>query len=503
MGHDVFISHSAEDKAVAQQVCDALEQGGIKCWVAPRDVMPGAMYGAAIVEAIGFSRAMVFIFSSHSNQSPHVLRELERAVSKGVSIVPFRTEDVQPSLSLEYFITSAHWLDAFRGPIEGHVHELVEAVRRLLAKGGDSAGAGAQASPAASSAPPQPPRQAPRPPSLTSPNEFERDLAQMELLLSRQDWCPSVRACGQLLEKATKKLLADAQSRSADPNLLARLRGAERHIGRGRRTVENFDLDEMLHLYSDTELFEELRRQLTSNLQMIRQVDWERLTLCYDESKDPRLSDRLRQDDASQVAYWTKLFLYDCELAGAKQVVDVVPEEERNLVACPVCGRETTQAWNYCPGCGSALKLICQACYRALAPAFRICPYCETRVQHQTTGQTDEHRRACEEYRVLCSGAYLDGVVNVRERELLDKKRLALGLNAAEAEETERRCAPPNVIDYARLVEGVLVDDTINDVERGFLTKRAEELGLDGWTARQVELVVMQSKGLAGPDACA
>ena len=501
MGHDIFIGHSAEDKLVAHQVCDALERGGIKCWIAPRDVTPGVMYGAAIVEAIGSSRAMVFVFSSHSNESAHVLRELERAVSKGVCIVPFRIEDVQPSPSLEYFITSAHWLDAFRGPMDSHVDELVQGVRRLLTQGGGRGAATAQAPRGAPPGAVYVPRHTFTPPTLTSSNEFERDLAQAELLLSRQDWRQCVEACGRLLEKAVKRLLADAQSRARDPGLLGRIHDAERHIGRGRRAIADFDLAEMLHLYVDTGLFEELRRQLTSNLEMIRQVDWDRLTLCYDDAQVPHPSHPIAQDDANQVAYWTKLFLYDCELAGPKQAVPPVPEEERNLAACPVCGLAAMPTWNYCPGCAAPLKLICQVCHRALAGDFRICPYCETRVQRQAGAPTDEHRRACEEYRTLCSGAYLDGVVNVRERELLKKKRLTLGLTTEEAEQIQRECAPPNVIEYTRLVEGVLVDGVINKDERSFLTRRAGELGLDEWVTKQVELVVMQSRGLADVNA--
>ncbi len=40
MAHDVFISHSAKDKATADAVCAVLEAEGIRCWIAPRDVLP-------------------------------------------------------------------------------------------------------------------------------------------------------------------------------------------------------------------------------------------------------------------------------------------------------------------------------------------------------------------------------------------------------------------------------------------------------------------------------
>jgi hypothetical protein len=49
---DVFISYASPDVAVADAVCAALEHGGLSCWVAPRDVLPGDFYADAIVRAI-------------------------------------------------------------------------------------------------------------------------------------------------------------------------------------------------------------------------------------------------------------------------------------------------------------------------------------------------------------------------------------------------------------------------------------------------------------------
>ncbi len=59
---------------------------------------------------------MVLVFSASSNDSPQVRREVERAVHKDLRILPFRLEDVLPSHSLEYFLSTQHWLDGFPGP---------------------------------------------------------------------------------------------------------------------------------------------------------------------------------------------------------------------------------------------------------------------------------------------------------------------------------------------------------------------------------------------------
>lgn len=44
MAHDIFISYSTQDKAVADAVCATLEKNKIRCWIAPRDVIPGMSY---------------------------------------------------------------------------------------------------------------------------------------------------------------------------------------------------------------------------------------------------------------------------------------------------------------------------------------------------------------------------------------------------------------------------------------------------------------------------
>jgi hypothetical protein len=137
MAHDVFISYSSKDKPIADAVCGTLEGKRIRCWIAPRDVLPGLPYGEALVEAIESSRVMVLVFSSNANNSPQVMREVERAVSKGMPIIPLRIEQVLPAKSLKHFISSLHWLDALTPPLEKHLRSLAETVHLLLDQQGE------------------------------------------------------------------------------------------------------------------------------------------------------------------------------------------------------------------------------------------------------------------------------------------------------------------------------------------------------------------------------
>jgi len=134
MAHDVFISHSAKDKATADAVCAMLESNGIRCWIAPRDVLASMEWGEAIIDAIEESRIMVLVFTANANASPQIRREIERAVNRGVSILPLRMEDVLPGKSLEYFIGNVHWLDALTPPFEAHLTSLAGTIKILLGR---------------------------------------------------------------------------------------------------------------------------------------------------------------------------------------------------------------------------------------------------------------------------------------------------------------------------------------------------------------------------------
>lgn len=134
MAHDVFISYSSKDKPTGDAVCARLEANGVRCWIAPRDVLPSLPYGEAIIQAIHSSRLMVLIFSDHSNRSQQVMREVERAVSQGIPILPFRIEDVPLTPSMEYFISAPHWLDAMTGPLEEHLERLANTAQRILSQ---------------------------------------------------------------------------------------------------------------------------------------------------------------------------------------------------------------------------------------------------------------------------------------------------------------------------------------------------------------------------------
>jgi TolB-like protein/cytochrome c-type biogenesis protein CcmH/NrfG len=126
---DVFISYASHDSAVAEAACDALERAGVTCWIAPRDVMPGAFYADEIVHAIDDAKAIVLILSQHAAESPHVQREVERAASKRHPVVSLRIDHAPLPPGLEYFLNASHWLDASGGDPARAMPKLVSATQ--------------------------------------------------------------------------------------------------------------------------------------------------------------------------------------------------------------------------------------------------------------------------------------------------------------------------------------------------------------------------------------
>jgi hypothetical protein len=132
MAHDVFISYSNVDKLVADSICVNLEAAGVRCWIAPRDIAPGEDWPAAITNAISQSRVMVLVFSTYSNSSEDVSRELFLAANSKLVIIPFKIENIEPEPGKQYYLARTHWLDAINPPTQEQIHELLDCVKLLI-----------------------------------------------------------------------------------------------------------------------------------------------------------------------------------------------------------------------------------------------------------------------------------------------------------------------------------------------------------------------------------
>ena len=132
---DVFVSHSSKDKEIADRVVKYFEDKGLSCWMAPRDIVPGSDWAAAINTAITASKVFVIIYTANSAESSQVSREISLAENKpGVHVVPYKTDDTPLKGSFEYYLTGSHFIAANYAKKDYKLEELYDIVAGLTGK---------------------------------------------------------------------------------------------------------------------------------------------------------------------------------------------------------------------------------------------------------------------------------------------------------------------------------------------------------------------------------
>jgi hypothetical protein len=110
-------------------VCSTLEAAGLPCWIAPRDIAPGAEWASAIVDAVGCCRCALVLVSRHSMGSRQVAREVELHDRAQRPLLAVRIDDGELAGPLSYFLLNTQWYDctapnALAG-LPGAVHDLL------------------------------------------------------------------------------------------------------------------------------------------------------------------------------------------------------------------------------------------------------------------------------------------------------------------------------------------------------------------------------------------
>ena len=125
---NIFISFSSKQQAKAIEICNFIEANGLSCFISSRDLIAGEEYAKQLIDNISASDAVVLILTSDSNKSPHVLREIEYAVSHNIPIVVYVEEECTLSKSMEYFLMTHQWLL----PSSDQNDKLLESIDRVI-----------------------------------------------------------------------------------------------------------------------------------------------------------------------------------------------------------------------------------------------------------------------------------------------------------------------------------------------------------------------------------
>lgn len=131
MEHEVFISYSSKNKNAADAICHLLEENGIKCWIAPRDIPAGSEYGDLIDIAIKDANVFVIVFSRPASVSQWVKGELNIAFNEQKIIIPFKIDSTPFSGQNRLILENKHWIDAYPD-YETKFKDLLDAVKSAL-----------------------------------------------------------------------------------------------------------------------------------------------------------------------------------------------------------------------------------------------------------------------------------------------------------------------------------------------------------------------------------
>jgi hypothetical protein len=131
MTHDVFISYSAKDQKIVEGLSAYLEQNGLRCWIAYRDIPAGKDWAEYIPPAIENCKMVVYVHSSSANVSQEINKEIALCLKMQHPIIPFRIQDIDYSNAKAYHLQTINWIDAFPSP-EKHFGELVIKIQNLF-----------------------------------------------------------------------------------------------------------------------------------------------------------------------------------------------------------------------------------------------------------------------------------------------------------------------------------------------------------------------------------
>ncbi len=133
---DVFICHrTAEpDQDIADAICTRLEERGLRCWIAPRNILAGSQnYERDILKGVENSKVFLLVSSFKSIYSQDCEMELKAAVLENKALYSYRIDDTPYDGAFERALSQVQWLDAQDDPY-AHLEQLVIDIKGILAR---------------------------------------------------------------------------------------------------------------------------------------------------------------------------------------------------------------------------------------------------------------------------------------------------------------------------------------------------------------------------------
>ena len=120
MKHDVFISYSRADSAIADRICEAFDKAGISYCIDRQGIGGGFEFPVVLAEAIVESKVVLFLASKSSYESKFTNAELTFAFNEKPknSILPYIIDGSTMPPALRFVFSSINWRTIESHPIE-------------------------------------------------------------------------------------------------------------------------------------------------------------------------------------------------------------------------------------------------------------------------------------------------------------------------------------------------------------------------------------------------
>jgi hypothetical protein len=132
MPHSVYIASAPQDKKIALQICSVLEENGISCWTASRDIVSGVNWVETVAEAIIKSSLVIIVLSRKANEHANLINDLILAHKQDLPVIPLRIDDMEPEGAMQFYLSGAHWMSVTNPPSERQLVHLADTVRTYI-----------------------------------------------------------------------------------------------------------------------------------------------------------------------------------------------------------------------------------------------------------------------------------------------------------------------------------------------------------------------------------
>ena len=108
---NIFCSYSRRDSPFAERIVKFVSSRGYPVWMDQSGIDGASIWTESIVEAIDESSAVILLVSSHSVNSPHVLKEISLAMEKNKVVFPLIIEKTDLPRTFQYLLAGIQHIE--------------------------------------------------------------------------------------------------------------------------------------------------------------------------------------------------------------------------------------------------------------------------------------------------------------------------------------------------------------------------------------------------------